>query len=78
MTPLEFPKAPQGASAIRLTVGKYKKAVVAIKDKDTLRGVSGVFQYGTIKSGRIFHPMGCEYEWNGHTVEETSNGKAND
>ena len=31
---LEFPKKPRGATAARLTVGKYKKAVVMIKDLD--------------------------------------------
>ena len=67
---MEFPKKPRGATAARLTVGKYKKAVVMIKDLDTLKGVEGVLQYGTIKSGRIFHPLGETYSWNGYSTAE--------
>ncbi len=62
---LEFPKAPRGATSVKLSVGKYKKAIVSVKDRDTLRGVEGVLQYGKLKFGRLFHPMGDTYKWDG-------------
>ena len=69
--PLEFPKKPKGTTAARLTVGRYKKAIVMIKDLDTLKGVEGILQYGTIKSGRVFHPLGETYNWNGYNTPES-------
>ena len=74
---LEFPKKPKGATAARLTVGKYKKAIVPLKDLDTLRGVKGTLQYGTINRGRIFRPLGLEFPWDGYsssTNDDTRKG----
>jgi hypothetical protein len=64
---LEFPKAPQKATKVRLQVGKYKKAIVSLKDRDTLRGVVGIYQYGYLVANRIFTPLGPPYQWNGYS-----------
>ena len=64
---LEFPKAPQKATRVRLQVGKYKKAIVSLKDRDTLRGVVGIYQYGYLVANRIFTPLGPPYQWNGYS-----------
>jgi hypothetical protein len=73
---LEFPKAPQKATRVRLQVGKYKKAIVSLKDRDTLRGVSGIYQHGYLVANRIFTPLGSAYQWNGYSYLD-DDGKPN-
>ena len=74
---LEFPKAPQKATRVRLQVGKYKKAIVSLKDRDTLRGVSGIYQYGYLVAKRIFTPVGPAYTWDGYSYLD-NDGRPNE
>lgn len=75
---LEFPKKPKGATAARLTVGRYKKAVVPLKDLDTLRGVKGALQYGTINRGNVFRPLGLEFPWDGYSSNTNDTRKGDE
>ena len=67
MRALEFPKVVRKSTHIKLTVGRYKKAIVPIKDRDTLRGVEGIYQHGYLEARRIFTPIGESYIWDGYT-----------
>jgi len=67
MSELLFPKADQRSTHVRLTVGKYKKAIVTLKDRDSLKGVEGIYQHGYLESKRIFKPVGESYIWDGFT-----------
>lgn len=76
---LFFPKAPKKATHVKLTVGKYKKAVVRIQDRDTLAGVSGVLEYGFLEAKRIFRSLDIPYNWIGNTyIDENGNPYAED
>ena len=74
MSELTFPKAPKRATHVRLTVGKYKKAIVPLKDRDTLRGVRGEYQHGFLEGRRIFKPIDTVYHWDGTSYMD-ENGK---
>jgi len=74
MSELIFPKADKKATHVRLTVGKYKKAIVLLKDRDTLKGVRGSYQHGYLEARRIFKPVGESYTWDGFTYMD-KNGK---
>ena len=74
---LEFPKAPKKATRVRLQAGKYKKAIVSLKDRDTLRGVSGIYQHGYLVAKRIFTPVGPAYMWDGYSYLD-DDGKPNE
>ena len=71
---MTFPKAPKRASHVRLTVGKYKKAIVSLKDRDTLKGVQGLYQHGYLEAKRIFRPLDVLYYWDGNSYMD-ENGK---
>ena len=77
MPELTFPKSPQKATHVRLTVGKYKKAIVTLKDRDTLQGVSGIYQHGFLEAKRIFKPIDEPHYWNGYSYLD-DNGKPNE
>lgn len=77
MSELTFPKAPPRATHVRLTVGKYKKAIVSMKNRDTLQGVAGVYQHGFLEGKRIFKPMDVPYFWDGNSYLD-KNGKPNE
>ena len=76
MKTLEFPKVERKSTHVKLTVGKYKKAIVSLKDRDTLRGVTGIYQYGYLVAKRIFTPVGPAYMWDGYSYLD-NDGKPN-
>ena len=57
MSELTFPKAPKRATHVRLTVGKYKKAIVPLKDK---RRLLGFFLLGSEKIGHYYENMNTD------------------
>ena len=74
MRDLKFPRVARKSTHVRLTLGKYKKAIVPLKDRDTLRGVEGIYQHGYLEAKRIFQEVGKPYIWDGYTYVD-KNGK---
>ena len=65
-----LPRPPSKATHIMLTDGS-KKAVVAIKDADTLIGVQGSIKYlRRDNKGKVLEVFDSVYTWNGKEVEE--------
>ena len=67
MRDLKFPRVARKSTHVRLTVGKYKKAIVTLKDRDSLKGVEGIYQHGFLEAKRIFKKVGKSYIWDGYT-----------
>jgi len=69
---IKLPRPPHGASHILLKCYDGRKAMIAIKDIDTLLGVSGVIHYAQMNfsSKKLTKEFKDEYHWNGREVEE--------
>ena len=65
-----LPRPPSTATHIMFIDGS-RKAIVAIKDADTLVGVQGVLKYlRRDNRGKVLEVFDTVYTWNGKEVEE--------
>jgi hypothetical protein len=68
-----LPKKPRGATHLLFTTalcGRIQKAVVRIKDADTLCGVKGYVRYIQRNGAKLVKKFDPIYTWNGQGKEE--------
>jgi hypothetical protein len=68
-----LPKKPRGATHLLFTTalcGRIQKAVVSIKDADTLCGVKGYVRYVQRRGAKLVKKFDPIYTWNGQGIEE--------
>mgnify|MGYP000387952806 CR=1 FL=1 len=76
MCKIELPKKPKGSTHIYFETknrGRLCKALVPIKDIDTLLGSVGEIWYAIAKKGRILQKFEPSYAWDGKKVEGLEN-----